>query len=101
MHIGIALEIKANAERKKEIRDYIWNNILSQYKRAMRLGGNFLVLRIPSQDDWQKILNEMTSYTKDVPETVHFIMTPPMEGSRYNGVLEKGNWDFINEITNE
>ena len=99
MHFALILDIKATGARKTEIDNHIWDNILSKYKRAKRLSGKIIILKIESDSDWKNILERISEYTKDQEETIHFIMTPAMTGGRYNGVLPKDHWDFINEIT--
>lgn len=99
MHFTLILDIKASGERKTEIERYIWDDILSKYKRAKRLSGKVIILQIESDSEWKKILERLSEYSKEQPETIHYIMTPAMTGGRYNGILPKDNWDFINEIT--
>jgi hypothetical protein len=99
MHFALVLDIKATGVRKTEIETHIWDTILSKYKRAKRLNGNMIVAQISSDTDWNEILSKMAEYVKEQKETIHFIMTPAMTGGRYNGILPKDNWDFINEIT--
>jgi len=98
MHFALAIDILASEDRKKIIAEHIWNKILEKYKRAKRLG-NFYIIKIDSQDDWKLILDSLTTYVNALEEKVHFIMTPIMTGGRYNGILKKDSWDFINEIT--
>ncbi len=102
MHFTLGLDIKTtDVNRRKEIASHIWDVLLSRYKRAMRLSGALIIIKINSDQDWRNILNELTDYTNNQLETIHFMMTPPMTGGRYQGILKKGDWDFINEITDD
>ena len=98
MHFALIVEIVAEVGRKKEIESYIWDTILSPYKRAKRLG-NLMIIQINSDTDWNDIFSKTSHYVKEQTEKIHFIMTPAMTGGRYNGILGKEQWDFINEIT--
>jgi hypothetical protein len=99
MHFAMCLDIKATGNRYAEISDHIWDNLLAKHKRARRLG-NFFIVQVNSQDQWDSILSATTEYINEQPESIHFIMTPVMSGGKYNGILNKDDWDFINEITN-
>jgi hypothetical protein len=102
MHFTLALDIKAtDTNRRKEISSHIWDVLLSNFKRAKRLSGTLIIIKINSDQDWKNILNGLTEYINNQPEKIHFIMTPPMTGGRYQGLLAKGDWDFINEITDK
>lgn len=99
MHFVLGLDIQTtDISRKSVINTYIWSTILNSYKRARRLG-NFLIIKIDTDQDWKNIFTKLTEYSNAQPETIQFIMTPPMSGGTYNGILNKGDWDFINEIT--
>lgn len=99
MHFALILDIKAIGDTKTEIEKYIWETLLSKYKRAKRLNGSLIIIKIDSDLDWKEILNKLNDYIKERTETIHFVMTPAMTGGRYNGVLAKDGWNYINEIT--
>ena len=100
MHLAIGLDIRASTDRKNEIAKNIKDVVFKKNKFAKRLG-NFYIIKINSNEEANIILDALTSFANEQAETINFIMTPVMTGGRYNGLLKKGSWDFINEITDE
>lgn len=98
MHFVLSYDLSAQGERRSEIEGKI-ENVLSPYKHVKRLTTFYIVL-IRVDSDWEAIRSSLTALSQEISETFHFIMSPPMEGGKYNGILQKGEWDEINAITN-
>lgn len=84
--------------RRTEVENRI-EEILRPFTHVRRLT-TFYIVYVPSQAEWTVLLNQLTELSRGIPETFRFIMSPPMEGGRYNGILPRGEWDKVNEITN-
>lgn len=97
MHCVFSYDLAAEGERRHEIEERIIA-ILSTHRYAKRLS-TFYIVYIQNQDDWNNLLRELTDYLKPMPERAHFIMSPPMIGGLYNGLLGANDWGEINEIT--
>ncbi|HWY13130.1 MAG TPA: hypothetical protein VN026_17470 [Bacteroidia bacterium] len=97
MHFVLATEIGVTGARRTQIEQEI-DRILKPYKFARRLN-SFYVVHINSTTEWDIILSQLQNYSKSIPEGFYFIMSPIIQGGRYDGMLETGQWDFINEIT--
>lgn len=97
MHCVFSYDLTAFGDRRKEIEDEI-DKILKPYRWAKRLT-TFYIVEVNSKEGWEKVLEQMKSLSRDIPEKFHFVMSPPLAGGRYDGILPKGKWDFVNEIT--
>ncbi|MDE6159466.1 MAG: hypothetical protein K2F69_05155 [Bacteroidaceae bacterium] len=98
MHFVLSYDLSAQGTRRSEIEEKI-ENVLSPYKHVKRLSTFYIVL-IRVDSDWEAIRSSLTALSQEISETFHFIMSPSMEGGKYNGILQKGEWDEINAITN-
>lgn len=100
MHCTFSYDLSANAgPRRQEIENRIIE-ILSPYHNVSRLK-TFFVIHLNNQAEWDALLAAMTSYARSIPETLHFIMSPLMNGGRYDGLLKAGDWQDINAIVAE
>lgn len=97
MHCTLTYDLGATGERRSEIESEI-KGILASYRWAKRLT-TFYVVEITTKERWNDLLTEFKSLSESISEKFHFIMSPPMSGGRYDGILSSGKWDFINEIT--
>ena len=99
MHCTLTYDLGATGDRRTQIEAEI-DKILKPYRWAKRLT-TFYVVEIDSKENWDKLLTDLQNLSKSISERFHFIMSPPMTGGRYNGILPSGKWDFINEITSK
>lgn len=100
MHCTISYDLSANAgARRQEIESKI-NEILAPYHHVSRLT-TFYVVHLNNQAEWDALLAAMTTYARSIPERLHFIMSPLMNGGRYDGLLRSGDWQEINAIVAE
>lgn len=98
MHFVISYDLSAEGTRRAEIEERI-EKILAPFQHVKRLT-TFYVVRVNTQSDWESIRNSLNSLSNDIQEEFHFIMsTPNKEHGKYNGILYRGEWDAINEIT--
>ncbi len=97
MHCVFTYDLAASGDRRTEIEADI-DKFLKPYRWAKRLT-TFYIIEIKSIENWNSLLKQFQDYSKSIPERFHFIISPPMAGGRYNGILPEGKWDFINDIT--
>jgi len=97
MHCVFSYDLAAERERRVEIETKILE-ILREYQHVKRLS-TFFIVYIPSKEDWDRLLKELTQYLQPIPERAHFILSPPMVGGMYNGLLGVNDWAEINAIT--
>lgn len=99
MHTVFSYDLKIpNGERRSEVEGRI-EAILQPYHHVRRLT-TFYIIHVDTQADWNALLSRLTALSREIPEDLHFIMSPPTDGGRYNGILPRGDWDEVNEITN-
>ena len=95
MHFAVSWDIKVSGEEasrlnvqlKEKISPYPWVQALS----------NFYIVRVDSQETWDKILKELQAIGLANPYKVNFVITPLMVGGRYNGILPQNLWGEINQ----
>ena len=98
MHFVLSYDLAATNERRTEIETQI-EQIISPYKYVKKLT-TFYIIHITMQSEWDTILSKLAELSKKIPESLRFIMTPTMpSGSRYNGMLNRGDWNEINNIS--
>lgn len=99
MHFVLSYDLGASGERRTEIENQI-EHILSPYTHVKRLT-TFYIIHITVASEWDTILSRLSELSQSITESFHFIMSPTMPtGSRYNGMLSRGDWDEINNISN-
>lgn len=98
MHLVFSYDLQIPAgQRRQEVENRI-EAILQPYRHVRRLT-SFYIVHIATQADWDTLLNSFTSLSREISEPFRFIMSPPMDGGRYNGILLRGDWDEVNQIT--
>lgn len=98
MHFALTYDLSAQGQRRAEIEKRI-EEILNPYVHVKRLS-TFYVVHVNDTAEWEQIRQSLTNLSQAIQETFHFIMTPLINGGRYNGILNSGEWDEINQITN-
>jgi hypothetical protein len=98
MHFVMSYDLGASGERRQVVEEKI-STILKPYRWAKRLT-TFYIIEVQSTYEWQNILKQMQTLSNSIPESLLFIMSPPMKGGKYDGILKDGEWDFINKLTN-
>ncbi len=98
MHTVFSYDLQIPAgTRRQEIESRI-EAILQPYTYVRRLT-TFYIIHVATEAEWTALLNSLTALSREISETFRFIMSPPMDGGRYNGILARGDWDEINAIT--
>jgi hypothetical protein len=98
MHFVLSYDLGADGARRSELEEQI-QSIISPYRNVKRLT-TFYIIHIESGIVWESIRSQLTNLSVSIPERLHFIMTPLMDGGKYNGMLQEDQWDEINAITN-
>jgi len=97
MHCVVSWDIKAEGQRWTEINDAIKEG-LSGYSWVRPLT-TFYIVKVNSQGDWDFIRENIVSLAKTYSKEVNFVMSPLMDGGRYNGWLPKDIWPKIRKRT--
>ncbi len=98
MHFVFSYDLSAEGQRRTDIEAKI-QEIIAPHKYVKKLF-NFYIIHIEVNSEWETFLNKMSDLAMSVPEKFHFIMSPTMSGGlKYNGVLPKGEWNEINELS--
>lgn len=98
MHFVLTYDITTTGPTRQSIEDDI-HNIIRPYK-WIKVLTTFYIIKINSKNDWQTILNSLGNTAK-TKVYLRFVMSPPMVGGTYNGMLKNDEWNVINEITKE
>ena len=95
MHFVVAWNIKTPSPQATQFVDSM-REVLKPYSWVRPLN-DFYIVQIPSQDEYNSIINKLQDIANQNPVAINIIMSPPMVGGRYNGWLPKNLWDEINE----
>lgn len=99
MHFILSYDLDASGERRDHIENQI-EEILSPYRHVKRLNSVYIV-GIAVKSEWDTILSKLTKLSQSIIEKFNFIMSPTMSPGRiYNGVLNCGDWDEVNNVSN-
>ena len=101
MHFILSYDLNASAGLR---RNEIESNILASLpkNRYTRQLDNLYIVRCDNNNEWNEIFQKLVKISKEIPETLHFIMSSPTATSeRYNGFLPRESWNCINELTKE
>lgn len=100
MHFVFSYDLGVEAgSRRNEIENKIVS-FLPEKKYTKKLN-NFYIVSVSDQNDWDNLLKSLQEYSQAIPEKLHFIMSPLIDGGRYNGILAKGEWADINLLSQE
>jgi len=97
MHFVVFWEIKPEEQRWTEI-NHAMEEVLSSYSWICPLT-TFYIVKVNFQSDWDFIYGNLATLAKRYSGEVNFVMSPLMEGGRYDGWLPKGLWPKIREMT--
>ncbi len=98
MHFVLSYDLGADGTRRAEIEEKI-QTIINKYRNVKRLT-TFYIIHVGNSLEWENIRSQLTNLSVEIPERLHFIMTPLMDGGKYNGILLEGQWEEVNAITN-
>lgn len=98
MHFVFSYDLSLDSgTRRNEIVNQI-EGILPVNNFVRRLS-TFYIVHINNVEEWNAILNNMTNYSRGIPENLNFIMSPCVTGGKYNGLLPNNEWDAINNLS--
>ena len=97
MHFVLSWDIEAEGQKWTEINEAMKQG-LSGYLWVRPLT-TFYIVKANSQHDWDTIQKNLVGVAKRYSEEISFIMSPLMDGGRYNGWLPKDLWPKIRERT--
>ena len=98
MHCFISWSIKAPGGSDRNMINQALISTLDGYQ-WVRPFGNVHVVRVQSVRQWEHIHNLISVVVDRSPHKILFIMSPPIQGGSYNGVLDKEVWSALNNIT--
>lgn len=73
-----------------------FEGVIAPYK-SVRTLDNVFIVQVEGQEEWDTILRGISRVGRDQPVSV--LMSPLMDGGRYNGLLLEDLWEEINAIT--
>jgi hypothetical protein len=95
MHFILSWDIKIEGPRREEIEVAMLAGIKNfSWVRPLT---TFYIVQINSPVDWENIFKYLTAVGQRYPALVHFIMSPPIQGGKYNGLLPPNLWSEINK----
>lgn len=95
MHVTVSWDISATGNRWNEINN-LMKGALKGYSWVRPLK-TLYVVKVDSAEERIELKDALVEVIKSVSETVHLIITPPMEGGNYTGWLPKSLWEKINQ----
>jgi hypothetical protein len=95
MHFILAWNIRNPSPQATQMVDSM-KEVLKPYSWVRPLN-DFYIVQVPSQDEYNSILDKLQDIANKNSSAINFVMSPPIIGSRYNGWLPKDLWDQINE----
>ena len=99
MHFVMSYDLRVPAgTRRKELEQRI-ADVINPCKNVSVLS-SFFIIHVDDKSDWERIRKGLTEISTGIKETFYFVMSPLMDGGKYNGWLPNESWGPINEITN-
>lgn len=98
MHFSVSWDISAPQPRWSAINDQLFA-VISGYAH-LRPVNTFYIVRVASQAEWDAVRLGLTNVALATTDaTIHFVMTPLIQGGRYDGRLPTTTWPEINRLT--
>ena len=97
LHIAVSWDIPATDDRWKALNEQMLE-ALKPYSWVRPLS-TFYIVQIHSESARGGIQSALEAVAKAAPERIHFLISPAMQGGKYNGYLSSGAWPKINERT--
>jgi hypothetical protein len=95
MHFVVSWDISASGTEWTTLNDRMRAN-LAPYSWVRPLT-TLYVVQVAGQQVWDSILAGLTAVCQANPSKIYFIMTPLMNGGRYNGFLPENLWTEVNQ----
>ncbi len=98
MHFSVSWDIQAQGEKHTLINDEM-AAVIKNYSWIKPLT-TYYIVKVNSQADWQSVLDNLGKIVERHQGTqIRFVMTPLINGGRYNGRLPSNWWTDINKRT--
>jgi hypothetical protein len=97
MHFVLSWDIQAEGDEWSEVNKAM-KLCLEGYSWVKPLS-TFYIVKVSSQDEWEWIKEDLKEVAKNTDLTVHFVVSPLMDGGRYDGWLPKKTWPKIRKRT--
>lgn len=98
MHFVISYDLKAEGTKKAELEEKL-EAVLAPYQHVKRLTA-FYVVGVNNEQEWERLRLAINEFANHIKEEFYYVMTSPNPNpAKYNGMLYRGEWDAINEIT--
>ena len=97
LHIAISWDITANGDRWTTLNQQMLE-VLKPYSWVRPLS-TFYIVQIHTESARGAMHSALESVAKAAPERIHFLISPAMQGGRYDGYLPGTTWPKINERT--
>lgn len=96
MHIMLAWYVVTEDKSEQKAVNDRMKEALSGYS-WVRVMPSVYVVKIDEADERDVLHERLKETVKGISETVHYLISPLMEGGRYTGWLPKRLWPKINE----
>lgn len=97
LHIAISWDISATDDRWTALNDQLLA-VLKPYSWVRPLS-TFYIVQIHTESARKTIQSALEAVAKAAPEQIHVLISPAMQGGRYDGYLPGDTWPQINERT--
>jgi hypothetical protein len=98
MHFVLSYDIHATGDNRTRIEESI-NQIITQFSWVKPLTTTFII-QVNGQLEWNNIQESLSNLSRNNQGSINFLMTPLMQGGRYNGWLNQDLWNEINRRSN-
>jgi len=99
MHCVVVWNVKAQGPEKQVVEDALKVNLTGlSWVRALP---HTYVVKVRSQSEWVALKDRLVETCQQYSGRANFLISPVMEGGRYNGYLPKTAWPKLNERTDE
>lgn len=97
LHIATSWDIAATGDRWKALNEQMLE-VLKPYSWVRPLS-TFYIVQIHTESARGNIQSALEAVAKAAPERIHFLISPAMQGGRYDGYLPRDTWSQINSRT--
>lgn len=97
MHFIVSWDIPSKITNRESYENNLiecFNNFQS-YKPVT----TFYIIRVNTQLDYTNILNQLQNVGKNIGSGFKLVVSPIMNGGRYDGLLDNESWNIINQIS--
>lgn len=98
MHFVLTYDIQATGDRRNSIEENL-DQVIQEYAWVKPLPTTYII-QVYGQLDWNTILESLKAISRNNQGILNFVMTPLMQGGRYDGWLTQELWIEINKRSN-